>query len=117
MDDDDDIVPAAREDYWDEVPEVYDREVAATDGVKRGRKGRDEIAPYGIRRGQPNTTASGDAGMGSPRWLTTGMERGRPWMAALFVFIGCGWISGGVKCGFDWAGWWAGDGRGGRRRA
>ena len=68
MDDDDGTVPAAREDYWDEVPEVYDREVAATDGVERGRKGRDEIAPYGIRRGQPNTAASGDAGMGQP-WM------------------------------------------------
>ena len=60
MDDDDGIVPAAREDYWDEVPTVYDREVAAIDGGERGRKGRDEIAPYGIRRGQPNTTADGN---------------------------------------------------------
>ena len=68
MDDDDGIVPAAREDYWDEVPEVYDREVAAINEGERGRKGRDEIAPYGIRRGQPNTAAIGDAGMGQP-WM------------------------------------------------
>ena len=75
---------------------------------------------------QPNTAADGNGkardgrGLGhegSQTWLTTETERGRPWMAALFVFIGCVWISGGVRCGFDWAGWWAGDGRGGRRRA